>query len=208
MFFFRVASFVLKNLLVKYLKKAPIRIDINMVWKYSITNIISLLLNRERSLIHLLKVIFMKPIRQMRYKALYEDEKWKNRRITNTIYELTANYGSWKNKLNKGRIPEWLVPTEEMQKISKIATEMDTTLWFTADDKLNETPEALFACGQYNICMNLLEYINKLKTDMTNTTAAHKYIMQFENQLMDDWRKFKNNPKWLVKYLKESNIED
>ena len=157
MFFFRVASFVLKNLLVKYLKKAPIRIDINMVWKYSIANIISLLLNRERSLIHLLKVIFMKPIRQMRYKALYEDEKWKNRRITNTIYELTANYGSWKNKLNKGRIPEWLVPTEEMQKISKIATEMDTTLWFTADDKLNETPEALFACGQYNICMNLLE---------------------------------------------------
>ena len=208
MFFFRVASFVLKNLLVKYLKKAPIRIDINMVWKYSITNIISLLLNRERSLIHLLKAMLMKPIRQMRYKALYEDEKWKNRRITNTIYELTANYGSWKNKLNKGRIPEWLVPTEEMQKISKIATEMDTTLWFTADDKLNETPEALFACGQYNICMNLLEYINKLKTDMTNTTAAHKYIMQFENQLMDDWRKFKNNPKWLVKYLKESNIKD
>ena len=51
---------------------------------------------------------------------------------------------------------------------------MDTTLWFTADDKLNETPEALFACGQYNICMNLLEYINKLKTDMTNTTAAHQ----------------------------------
>lgn len=43
---------------------------------------------------------------------------------------------------------------------------------------------------------------------MTNTTAAHKYIMQFENQLMDDWRKFKDNPKWLVKYLRESNIKD
>lgn len=50
--------------------------------------------------------------------------------------------------------------------------------------------------------------VNKLKTDMTNTTAAHKYIMQFENQLMDDWRKFKDNPKWLVKYLRESNIKD
>ena len=55
MFFFRVASFVLKNLLVKYLKKAPIRIDINMVWKYSITNIISIILNREISIIQPLK---------------------------------------------------------------------------------------------------------------------------------------------------------
>ncbi len=196
--FIRIVSFAFKKLSMKYLKRVPVKIDVDIVWTYPIANIISLLLNREKSLVHLLKVIFMKPIRQMRYKALYEDERWKNRRITNAIYELTADYGSWKSKLDKGKIPDWLAPSEEMQKISKLATDMGTTLWFTADDKLNKVPEALFACGQYNICMNLLEYIDKLKKDMTNTTEAHKYIMQFEDKLMEDWRKFKNNPKWMV----------
>ena len=140
----------------------------------------------------------MKPIRQMRYKALYENERWKNRRITNTIYELTSDFGSWKNKLSKGCIPEWLAPSEDIQKTRKKATEMGTTLWFTDKDKEDGVPEALLACGQYNICMNLLEYIEKLKKKSENTTEAHEVIKGFEEQLKVDWEKFKRNPMWMV----------
>lgn len=140
----------------------------------------------------------MKPIRQMRYKALYESRAWKNRRITNTIYELTKEYGSWKKKLDNGKIPAWLAPSEAMQEISGKATEMGTTLWFTPKERDKGIPEALLACGQFTICMNLLEYIEKLKHDSQNTTEAHKELMGYENKLKEDWDKFKANPFWIV----------
>lgn len=140
----------------------------------------------------------MKPIRQMRYKAIYESRMWKNRRITNTIYELTDKYGSWKRKLQNGSIPDWLAPSEEIIKNSEMATGMETTLWFTDKDRDNGLPEALLACGQYNICMNLLEYLQKIKKDDTNTNESHQQLMKFEKALMSDWEMFKKNPMWMA----------
>ena len=85
-----------------------------------------------------------------------------------------------------------------MQEISGKATEMGTTLWFTQKERDKGIPEALLACGQFTICMNLLEYIEKLKHDSQNTTEAHKELMGYENKLKEDWDKFKANPFWIV----------
>lgn len=191
--------------LKRYLKQSisdfPIAVDFQKLWSLPFSSIFVLAVNRVKSFLQLSKAIFMKPIRQMRYNSLYTTPIWKNRRITNTIYELTADFGSWKNKLKKGKIPSWLAPSAEMQKTSKLATEMGTTLWFSDEDKANKIPEALFACGQYNICMNLLEYIEKLKMNAENTTEAHYVIMALEDQLKQDWELFKLNPQWMVEYF-------
>lgn len=193
-----IGSRNLKRYLKRVISVFPIAVDFRKLWSLPFSSIIILAVNRGQSFLQLSKAIFMKPIRQMRYNSLYATPMWKNRRITNTIYELTADFGSWKNKLKKNKIPSWLAPSEEMQKTSKLATEMGTTLWFSDEDKINGTPEALLACGQYNICMNLLEYIEKLKMNAENTTEAHNVIMALEDQLKQDWEQFKLNPQWMV----------
>lgn len=194
----RICSCVIKQKVVRAISNLPIQIDINQLWKFPFSNILSLLHNRFASLLQLSKAVFMKPIRQMRYKAIYESRMWKNRRITNTIYELTEKYGSWKRKLQKGNIPDWLAPSEEIIKNSEKATRMGTTLWFTDKDRDNGLPEVLLACGQYNICMNLLEYLQKIKKDDTNTNESHQQLMKFEKALMSDWEMFKKNPMWMA----------
>ncbi len=197
-----IGSRNLKRYLKRVISVFPIAVDFRKLWSLPFSSIIVLAVNRGQSFLQLSKAIFMKPIRQMRYNSLYATPMWKNRRITNTIYELTADFGSWKKKLKKNRIPSWLAPSEEMQKTSKLATEMGTTLWFSDEDKINGIPEALLACGQYNICMNLLEYIEKLKMNAENTTEAHNVIMALEDQLKQDWEQFKLNPQWMVENFK------
>lgn len=194
----RISSWVIKKKVVRAISDKPIQIDVNQLWNFPISNVLCLLHNRFTSLLQLSKAVFMKPIRQMRYKAIYESRMWKNRRITNTIYELTDKYGSWKRKQQKGGIPDWLVPSEEMVKNSEKAISMGTTLWFTDKDRKEGLPEALLACGQYNICMNLLEYLQKIKKDDTNTNESHQQLMKFEKMLMDDWEMFKKNPMWMI----------
>ena len=197
-----IGSRNLKRYLKRVISVFPIAVDFRKLWSLPFSSIIILAVNRGQSFLQLSKAIFMKPIRQMRYNSLYATPMWKNRRITNTIYELTADFGSWKNKLKKNKIPSWLAPSEEMQKTSKLATEMGTTLWFSDEDKINGTPEALLACGQYNICMNLLEYIEKLKMNAENTSKAHNVIMALEDHLKQDWEQFKLNPQWMVENFK------
>ena len=86
-----------------------------------------------------------------------------------------------------------------MKMNSDKACSMGTTLWFTENDKKEGIPEALFAAGQYTICMNLLEYIFKLEKDNSNTNQSHKLIMGCKEQLLDDWNKFQHNPQFMLR---------
>lgn len=204
----RTASFVLKRILVRTIKEvSPVPLDGKKVWSYPIMKIATLAGNRLGSLMQMSTVIFMKSIHQLRYKSVYEDKGWDNRRINNAIYEMTTEYGAWVGKVKNGNYPEDLVPSEAMQKNSLAATNMATTLWFTDEDRKAKTPEALFSCGQYNICMNLLEYIWKLRRDSSNTTlesdpdnpeGAHQLILSLEKQLREDWEKFQKDPMFMV----------
>lgn len=75
--------------------------------------------------------------------------------ISNNVSELSTK-GSWNWKKN---LPDYLKPSEQMRINSDKASSMGTTLWFTESEREKGIPEALFTCGQYTICMNLLEYI-------------------------------------------------
>ena len=58
--------------------------------------------------------------------------------------------------------------------------------------------EAILACGQYTLCFNLLEYIEKIEKDPSNLTEAHDLIKACKPQLLEAWEKFQANPQWMV----------
>lgn len=195
----RAVSCILKKKLTKTIKSiAPVEVNMNDLWSYSLQSLSTLGVNRFMSFYHMSDSIFMKSIRQLRYKAVYENPIWNNRKITNAIYELSSASQKWVPKLKSGRIPEWLAPSEKIQATSKTAAGMGTTLWFTKEHWNDNVPESLCACGQYNICMNLIEYIYSLKINNDNTNEAHELIMKYEDILRKDWEKFQENPLWMV----------
>lgn len=75
---------------------------------------------------------------------------------------------------------------------------MGTTLWFTKEDKESGVPEAILAAGQYTICYNLLEYIERIQKKGDNLNENHLQIISCKQQLLDAWKKFQENPLWMI----------
>lgn len=75
---------------------------------------------------------------------------------------------------------------------------MGTTLWFTKEDKESGVPEAVLAAGQYTICYNLLEYIERIEKKGDNLNENHQLIISCKQQLQEAWKKFQENPLWMA----------
>jgi hypothetical protein len=157
----------------------------------------SMLMNRASSILKLSSSVFMKRIRKMNYSTLYDDVDWENRKITNTIYELRDGE-KWASRSQNGTLPDFLKPSKAMQENSTKAANMGTTLWFTESDKENGVPEAILAAGQYTICYNLLDYIDKIQKDENNLNENHQLIVDCQQQLLNMWAKFQEDPLWMV----------
>lgn len=156
-----------------------------------------LLMNRATSVVKMSSVVFLKRLRQLSYDAIYEIEAWTNRLVTSAIYELRPDE-DWSKRNKNGNLPKYLIPSEAMQQNSTKAASMGTTLWFTPEDKKARMPEAILASGQYTMCFNLLDYIEKIGESSTNLTPAHELIKACKPQLLEAWEKFKANPEWML----------
>ena len=153
--------------------------------------------------------VFMKHIRSLNYDTIYNDEKWENRRIMNALYEL-GNDQNWLKNLKptnedtnqdviiKQREMELMTPSDKIIKNTDISTAMATTLWWSDDDRKKGKPEALVAAGQYNMCWNLLEYIYRLPKDRKNLNENHTQLVELQQILEEDWKRFKDNPQWML----------
>ena len=161
-----------------------------------------MLMNRARSIVIMSSEVFLKRMRQLNYGRIYDDERWKNRSITNLIYELRAGQ-SWDSMTKNGTMPAYLAPSKEIQENSAKAANMGSTLWFTQEDKDARMPQALMAAGQYTICFNLLNYIYKIRNNRTNLSSAHQTIIALESKFQEDWAKFQADPLWMVKKIDE-----
>jgi hypothetical protein len=157
----------------------------------------AMVMNRARSVVMMSSEVFLKRMRQLNYGRIYDDERWKNRSITNLIYELRAGQ-SWDSMTKNGTMPAYLAPSKEIQENSAKAANMGSTLWFTQEDKEARMPQALMAAGQYTICFNLIDYIDKIQKDPTNLSPAHQAIIALRPKLMEAWDKFKENPQWML----------
>lgn len=156
-----------------------------------------MLMNRARSIVIMSSEVFLKRMRQLNYGRIYDDERWKNRSITNLIYELRKDQ-SWVSMAKNGTLQEYLVPSKKVQENSDKIANMGTTLWFTDEDKANGMPQALLSAGQYTICYNLLVYIDKIMKNQDNLTPAHNTIIALRDDLMIAWKKFQDDPQWMV----------
>ena len=98
---------------------------------------------------------------------------------------------------------DYLKPSMAIQENSYKAANMGTTLWFTERDKEKGIPEAILAAGQYTICYNLLDYIDKIQKKKDNLNEDHQLIIACKKQLQDSWKKFQEDPLWMVSKYKK-----
>lgn len=194
MFFYSV----LKKKLIDRCKKTIISERVSSLLKISFNDLTTLVVNRINSVKLLITSVFMKHIRRMDYRSVYRDDGWINRRIMNAVYELRSGE-AW---MQKEKLPNYLKPSVELQKNSERAASMGTTLWFSKEDKEGGMADALIADGQYTICWNLLEYIERIKEDKTNTNKNHELILACEEQLKKDWNLFQKDPLFRLKEWK------
>lgn len=164
----------------------------------------TMLTNRIDSMLKMTNDVFLKHIRRLNYQTIFNDPSWKNRRIMNAIYELRAEEKQIVTKFKNGILPEYLMPSSLLQSVATKASKMETTLWFKKEelDRSSVTPynllDAIIACGQFTICWNLLEQIEKIKKDKVNVSASLMRLLDCEMQLKEKWNKFNENPYWMV----------
>lgn len=192
---------LVKKLIIKAAKSSIIKQSVSSVLNLQVGDIATLVANRVNSVLMLTTSVFMKHIRRLEYDRIYNDPAWKNRNITNTVYELRQSE-RWESKIKEGKLPADLAPTTLIQENSDKAAAMGTTLWFTEEDKTKGIPDALIAAGQYTICWNLLEYIDKIKKDSSNLNDSHQGILECEARLKADWEKFQKDPLFKLKECK------
>lgn len=163
----------------------------------------SFLKNRFMSVMKLTGSVFMKHIRRLNFRSIYNHDEWKNRRIMNAIYELRPGEKKTEEYFKNKTLPEYLKPSPEIQRTSEIAASMGTTLWFKEGEEGKRMLDTLLACGQYNICWNLLGYIDSLKKikpeEESDINENHRRLIACEDQLRQDWERFQKDPYWLVK---------
>ena len=185
-----------RKLLKKYSREVPFSFSWKGLLHIPFSKYINLLTSRATSMYSLTDKVFMKHIRSLNYATIYEDPKWQNRRIMSALYELCTGKNWLKHLV--GEEKEMMTPSEAIIKNSDIAAEMGTTLWWSDHDRAIGKPEALVTTGQYNICWNLLEFIYRLRRNNENLSPESKVILELQETLEADWKRFQENPGWLL----------
>ena len=202
-----VAGACLKNKMFDAISKTFIGKNATFLSHTKFATLEAMLMNRAKSVVMLSSEVFLKRMRQLNYQVLYENPAWENRRITSTVYELRPEE-KWEDRLpnsegkrkdkNEMELPLYLAPSEAIQQNSTLAASMGTTLWFTSKDKAAGKPQALLAAGQYTMCFNLLDYLERIDKKPTNLTDGHRLIIACKPQLLAAWQKFQQDPQWMV----------
>ena len=136
--------------------------------------------------------IFLNRIRSLGYSLLENREDIIARVIKHEIYGIVEQ----ENKASQH------APSAQMLAVAQRASTMETQLWYDDDDQLKD----LVACGQFTMCYNFLEHIDKLRAagEEENLKAA------LYKKLQDDWEILKENPFGLIDELErpESGREE
>jgi predicted acylesterase/phospholipase RssA len=168
--------------------------DLNSLTKLEVAVVQRMLAERISSSYTMINYIFVRQLRRLNFELLYSKDRYKNRRISSTIYQLSGKKTTLEtegerdhNQENQNKI------SEKIQKASSIASEMPTTLWWNPEDRIINRLDNLVACGQFTTCFNLIGYIEHLPSDLRNEETDRMLLF-----LKADWEHFKNNPLGLV----------
>jgi hypothetical protein len=172
-----------------------------------------MLMERLTTLLTLTSSVFLNRIRYLLYDQFFNQNNMKatGRVKANHIYDL-----SFSNDNNRaGAYVKTYQPSRAMQIVAEAAFEMGTTLWFSKADEAQQKHASVIACGQFNTCFNLLDYIEKLKTSFEGRAPVYDNFSQANKDLVDNlesrlhplFEAFCRDPFWLYNRLgKEYNI--
>ena len=124
----------------------------------------------------LTSTIFLDRIRSLGYSLLHNRDDVKNRVIKNEIYCVVEQA----NKASRH------APSAQMLAVAQRASTMETQLWYDDDAQLKD----LVACGQFTICYNLLEHIDKLREASGDDGLKAALYAELEN----DWKILRKKP--------------
>lgn len=198
---------IVGKLIIRYLISFPSRFNIPKFFLNPMKNLLRLrllnyetmIVNRANSLLKMTNDVFTKHIRRLNYKTIWADEKWKNRRIMNAVYELRPGERKLNKKIETGRISEGLIPSDSIQTVANIASKMKTTLWFSEEELTHHGMlDSLIACGQFTTCWNLIEYIEKIEKNKVNINSSHLELKENKDILLEHWDRFKKDPFWML----------
>jgi predicted acylesterase/phospholipase RssA len=145
---------------------------------------------RLRSVVSLTASIFMKRIRALGYKQLYQDEKYKLRRVSNLVYHLQSSE-PFATTL-AGHVDP---PSPALRRVADAAATMPTALWFQP-----ETPwqlPCLVAAGQATLCYNLMKQV--VRVHGAEPARLSPDLRALWDRLVADWQTFRGDPYGLLR---------
>jgi len=108
------------------------------------------------------------------------------------VYHHQQKHTDTKNDPARAESLDSLIPSPEMATISLRSGQMPTTLWFDTDPKAAKQQfNDLIACGQFTLCLKLLEMIEEMKDNQGNLSPDMQIIC---DKLITAWAQFKENP--------------
>ncbi len=165
---------------------------VNILYNLPLYSLLNLLQVRAGSLLKISSDIFMKQIKSGKLQSLFSHPKWQKRLAINLIYTIAES--------DCDEDLDSTAPSEKMQEISKAASQMETTLWFTQKEEKEQLLKKLVTCGQFTTCNSLLRYLEKLEKDK-NANFDESQLLQIQDlkqKLLIDFKKFKGNPYFLT----------
>ncbi len=124
--------------------------------------------------------VFFNRIRSLEYSLLENRNYFKDRLIKNEIHEIVEQENQDSRHM----------PSAQMLAVTQRACAMEVQLHYDDDDQLKD----LIACGQFTICYNLLEHIDKLRVAREDKTLKATLYKKLEA----DWEILKVNPFSLI----------
>lgn len=173
--------------------------------KFGIIN--NMLGNRRRSVTKMVTKVFIKHMRWFSFERVYGDPVWRPRLIMNAVFELTETEVIKRQNKYPYFTRELMEPGPHIMEVAQRSLKMGTTLWFSPEQLGGEKilPDTIIACGHFTICFNLLEYFEKFIYNKHYKNDYDKYSEELKQELallhvslLEDWRKFKENPYWMV----------
>ncbi|MFT4533407.1 MAG: hypothetical protein ACI9P5_000756, partial [Saprospiraceae bacterium] len=164
--------------------------DFRILIKTPVYILVYLIKFRLTSVLKMVSDVFLRRIRRLSLEALYRSNDWNYRFKSNYIYTLQKNDQQL---------------TEAMKRITKVANNMPTTLWFTEKEFEDKVLNDLIACGQFTQCRNLLRYLERVMTGTykekvwdTLTAEYQDDLIELNARILLDWEQFKLDPYWLL----------
>jgi Patatin-like phospholipase len=196
---------------------------IGFFMKIRLSALDQMIFSRGESMVKMTTDIFLKQIRRMAFDIFYNNNNYKNKRVTATIYELsTEEFSETEKRLDKKLsdflkskksiileveynnlndiIETWkrhLKPSKELMEIAQKAREMGTTLWFDTNDQKQNQLDNIISTGQFTMCYNLLAYLFEIQIERPDVFSDS--LKELQAKLLEDWQIFNKNPNWLLK---------